>query len=162
MKNPSAVVYCLCCILLSVCSQAQTNAKTLPIPLNEPNYNKPKLFQNLPDTIPMDVATLNNLFRTDEGKSVNVNLGKKESAFQFEGSVLSKETDNNNNVNAVVVRSSNYNGACFTITKVANTDKTEHYVGRIVNFQYGDLYELKLVNNTYQLIKRNFYELINE
>lgn len=161
MKNPSAIVYCLCFMLSAVCVNAQTSAKTLPIPLNEPNYNKPKLFQNLPDTIALNVAVLNNLFSSEKDQSVSMSMGSK-SSDQFEGSILSKATNADGTTNSVVFRASNFNGACFTITKVINTDKTERYVGRIVNFQYGDLYELQLLNGNYQLIKRNFYELVNE
>jgi hypothetical protein len=61
-----------------------------------------------------------------------------------------------------VINSTNYNGARLTFSKTSNRDGSVSYNGRIVSFQHGDLFELKNQEGSFVLIKRNFYELVNE
>ena len=65
-------------------------------------------------------------------------------------------------MNSVVIRSTNYNGATLTISKTMNADETISYSGRIISFQSGDLFELQNKDGHLTLVKRNFYDLVNE
>jgi hypothetical protein len=143
--------------MLSLCSAAQTNK----VPINEPNYNKPKLFQGQPDNIPVNLDNLNSLFGKQVGLPVSVNLAEA-TTFQFDGQVISTASKYDNTVQSVVLRCSNFNGAQFTISKVIDENGATVYRGRIISLQHGDLYELQQNNGKYALVKRNFYDLINE
>ena len=139
MKNLRTFFLCACLLLGSLYSFAQGSR---PIPINQPNLNKPKLFQALPDNIPVSVNNLVSLLNTPVGNTVNINLSDKP-AFQFEGQVISAVSKYDNTIQSVVINSTNYNGARLTFSKISNRDGTVSYSGRIVSFQHGDLFELK-------------------
>jgi hypothetical protein len=84
------------------------------------------------------------------------------STFRFTGKVVSAVSKYQNSIVSIVVRSTNFAGASLTISKITNEDGTITYRGRIISRQHGDLYELKQVNNNYVLIKRKYYDLVNE
>ena len=157
MKNLRTPLLCVCITLCSVNSFAQNPA----IPVNEPDYNKPKLFQHLPDNIPVNAADLNSLMNVEVGRAINVTLSDN-SAFRFEGQVVSAVSKFSNSIQSVVIRSTNFNGARFTISKISNADGTITYKGRIMSFQHSDLYELQNRDGQLVLVKRNFYDLVNE
>jgi hypothetical protein len=159
MKNLRTSVLCVCVTLYSLCTAAQANSH--PVPINEPNYNKPKLFQGQPDNIPVNLDNLNSLFSKQVGLSVSVNLAEA-STFQFDGQVISTASKYNNSIQSVVLRCSNFNGAQLTVSKVIDENGTTVYRGRIISMQHGDLYELQQSNGKYALVKRNFYDVINE
>jgi hypothetical protein len=145
-----------CLLLFFICATASAQNK---IPVNEPDLNKPKLFTSLPDKIPVDISTLQNLINTETGKNVSLRLGTNE-LNNFTGQVVSKADDNT--IHSVVIRSGNFNGATLTLSSSAQTNGAVKFTGRIISFQHGDVYELQNQNNQYILIKKNFYDLINE
>lgn len=157
MKNLRTTVLCVCITLSSLCSFAQETA----VPVNEPDLSKPKLFQNLPDVIPVSKESLNGLLSNPVGRNVSVSLST-DARFQFDGQVVSAASKYNNTMQSVVIRSSNFNGARFTISRIINDDGTINYSGRIMSFQHADLYELKEQAGQLVLVKRNFYDLVNE
>jgi hypothetical protein len=145
-------------MLYSLCSTAQTGNT---IPVNEPNYNKAKLFQDLPEKIQVSIDNLSSLFSEQVGRSVSLNLSGDES-FRFNGDVVSIVSKYENTIQSVVVRSTNYNGARLTLTKSIDANGNISYKGRIISIQHGDLYELKSVNNDFLLEKRKFHDIVNE
>jgi len=158
MKNFRTSVVCASLVLYSFCSSAQTGET---IPVNEPNYNKSKLFQNLPDNVPVSMENIGTLFTTAVGRSVGLNLSSA-LPFRVEGDVVSLVSKYNNAIESVVVRSTNYDGARLTLSKITAADGSISYTGRIISMQHGDLFELKQINNQFTLIKKNFYDLVNE
>ena len=158
MKSTSTLVLCAIFSCITILTQAQEK----PIPVNEPNYNKPKLFQNLPERIPVDASTLESLFSSELNRVASINLA----GAQFEGNIASKTAPSVNDVNqsssTVIIKLSNYPGANFTINKISNTDGSTSYTGRIISFQHGDLFELQNQKGNWVLIKKNYYDLINE
>jgi hypothetical protein len=149
------------CAIFS-CITILTQAQEKPIPVNEPNYNKPKLFQNLPERIPVDASTLESFFNSDLNRPANINIA----GIQFEGNIASKTAPSVNDVNptnaAVVIKLTNYPGANFTVNKIINADGSTSYTGRIISFQHGDLFELQNQKGNWILVKKNYYDLINE
>ena len=145
------------CLLLSIlcCTTYAQNT----IPVNEPNQNKPRLFTNLPDKIPVDVSELQSLITTETGKTVSLKLGQN-TLSSFNGQVISKADDHT--IHSVVIRSANFNGATLTLSSSAQPNGAVKFTGRIISFQHGDAYELQNRDNQYILIKKNFYDLINE
>jgi hypothetical protein len=157
MKNLRTPVLCVCVMLIQFFAFAQGQS----IPINEPNLNKPKLFQNLPDFIPVDMDNLNALLGSATGRTISTNLSVDQPV-QFQGKVISTSEKYENSIISVVIRSSNFQGAQLTVSKIFNTDGTIKYTGRLMSFQHGDLYELQTRDNRLYLVKRNFYDLVNE
>ncbi len=157
MKNLRAPVLCACFALISVCSFAQQQKA----PINEPDYNKPHLFDNLPAKISFNPETFTSLTGKQAGNVVSISLSDKVS-IPFEGKMLSSVTKDNGRVQSIAIQSTNYNGATFYMSKVTGDDGTVRYNGRIISFTHGDLYILQKTNNQYELVKKNFYDLVNE
>ncbi|MGB3006863.1 MAG: hypothetical protein WBC06_10155 [Chitinophagaceae bacterium] len=157
MKNLRTSVLCFIVSIFTLVANAQNNS----IPVNEPDYSKPRLFENLPDQIPINIGIINGLLSAQIGSTVDMNLTDGV-AFNFKGEVVSAAAKFQNSMTSVVIRSSNFNGARFTITKITDDDGNVNYTGRIISMKNADLYELKNKNGSYVLIKRNYYDLINE
>lgn len=157
MKNPGTFVLCLFFALTSFCSLAQKPA----VLFNEPDHNKPRQFENLPEKIVLNLASINSLLNLEVGHTVNINLSSA-TPFQFKGDVVSVANDYDSKIQSVVIRSTNYPGASLTISKTTKPDGAIDWKGRILSFQHGDLYDLQKQNGQFVLVKRNFYELVNE
>ena len=127
----------------------------------EPDYNKPKLFTSLPEKIALNTDSIGTLFASATGKVININLGDK-SLPGFEGKVVSVASKYDNQIQSIVVRSSNFNGATMTLSSTTMADGTTSYSGRIISFQHGDAYELQKKDDKYVFMKRSLYELMNE
>ena len=151
MKNLSTAVLSVCITLCSLCASAQKD-----VPINEPDYNKPKLFADLPDRINFNPANLTNLFQLQVGQTANIPLTGN---FTLTGTVVS--TANNDNVTSVVIKSTNRLGARLTFTRVSE-GKIVKYIGRIISLQHGDTYEIVSENNQYYFQKKGLYDLVNE
>lgn len=157
MKNLRTATLCISVMFYSLCSLAQ-NGKP---PINEPNYRKPRLFENLPNTIPVTVEDMNNLISKEVGLPVSLRLSAASNSL-FDGEVVSTENVVGNGLKSVVIRSSNFNGARLTLSKVITAEGEVTFVGRIISFQHGDLYELEKQDGQFVLVKKNYYDLVNE
>jgi len=157
MKNLRTPLLCACIVLGSLAASAQTDK----VPINEPNYNKPKLFEGLPDNINISIDKLNALLNSSVGKSVSTDISK-DASFQINGEVVSTVSKYEGKIQSVVIRSANYEGATLTISKITNEDGTISYKGRLISFKNADLYELQEKNGQLVLVKRNYYDLVNE
>ena len=129
------------------------------IPLNEPNYNKPHLFRDLPQKMRLQVSNLENLLELPVGASVKTSLADN---FNFLGTVVSKSDSSVTNFKSVVINSTNRKGASLTFTKTTGADGSVKYLGRIISLKNGDAYEIVKENDEYILQKKTLYDLINE
>jgi hypothetical protein len=157
MKNLRTAVLCAGLALCSLGSYAQDK----PAPVNEPDYNKPKLFTGLPDQVELNTEDLSNLFNAPLGRGTSLRL-TDDNQFRFEGEVVSSGSKYQNNLQSMVIRSTNFNGANLTVSRVTNADGSVVYRGRIISLAHGDLYELQQRDGRYLLVKRNYYDLVNE
>jgi hypothetical protein len=155
MKNLS-IVLGACIAFCSLTSSAQGVDKKM-VPLNEPDYNKPKLFADLPDKVDFNPNNFLNLFELQVGQSVNIPVS---SSFNFSGQVVSKA--NTDKSTSVVIRSTNRLGARLIFTKVTGENNSVTYLGRIISMQHGDSYEIVSDNNHYYFKKKGIYDLISE
>ncbi len=148
------LLFILCCAT----GLAQTRAT-----INEPDYNKPALFSNFPDKIPVTIDELKSLFSTDaaRGKAAAVSFADRKLP-GFNGKIVSIASKYNNSIRSVVIRSTQFNGATLTLSSSTTTDGAASYTGRIISFQHGDLFVLQKENDHYYLIKKKYHELINE
>ena len=143
---------CLSLLLLSNLVSAQETIR-----VNEPNLKKPLLFRSLPEKITLETAFLKSLLNVQTGKEVKLQMGTT----ALEGKVISS-VRKYNNINSVIIRSSNFNGATLTLSSSTKPDGTVKITGRLLSIEHGDLYELEKDNDHYVLVKKNFYDLINE
>lgn len=158
MKNLRTTVICVCITVCSLYSAAQDQK----VIINEPNYNKPRLFDNLPELIPVSIDNLNSLINSKPGVSINTTFSTDTKTAPFEGNVVSSVSKYEDKVQTVVIKSTNYNGATLYISKVTTEDGTIKYNGRLMSFQHGDLYVLQQKDGGFMLVKKNFYDVINE
>jgi len=134
-------------------------AQNETLPVNVPDYNKPKLFSDLPDKFPVDVKTLEPLFDVEEGKLVNIRLT---GPFNYHGTVVSRSNTQNLSVRSVVIKSINRQGAVLTFTRTQNTDGTYSYIGRILSHKHSDAFEIEEEKGQYLLVKKHLYDIFNE
>ena len=147
-------------VLLSVCMlQVAAQQDTKKLPVSQYDYNKPKLFKDLPDRINVPLKNFDNVFDFEVGKSVDLPFA---SNFQFSGTVVSKAEDVASNVKSIVIKSTNKVGATLALSRMINPDNTITYRGRIMSFKHGDAYEIANENGSYYLIKKGLYDLYEE
>lgn len=158
MKNLRTVVIGACLTICSLSSFAQ-DQKFIA---NEPNYNKPRLFDNLPPVIPVNIDNLNGLINSKAGSIIHTSFATDAKTASFEGQVVSAVSKYEDRVQSVIIKSTNYNGATLYISRVITEDGTIKYNGRLLSFQHGDLYVLQSKDGGFELVKKNYYDLINE
>ena len=153
MKNLRILGCCISISLFCFSASAQENR----IPINEPNEKKPLLFSELPSNIAVQPDRISSLFSAEPGQAITLDLP----SFHFEGLVMSVVTKYENTIQTIIIRSTNYDGARLTLSKINGPDGIS-YTGRIMSMQHGDVYELKQVNNSLALVKGRFNTLVNE
>jgi hypothetical protein len=114
------------------------------------NAAKPKQFNNFPGVINCSEAELSKIFNTASGQAVSVSFSEN---FTFSGSVTSNIVKYANLQTAVIV-SPGYSNTIFSVSKITNKDNSISFIGRIINKNYFDGFELKQnVAGDYQLVK---------
>ncbi len=156
MKNLKLAAFSVCMTFCSVCSVAQ-NVQNRSVQVNEPDYNKPKLFDDLPGRIDFDPIHLSALLTTPVGQFVSVSLLPQ---FNLSGQVVSKADGQNSS--SVVVRLSNRPGARLIYTKQTDPNNSVKYIGRIISLKHGDSYEIVSENDHYYFKKKGLYDLVTE
>ena len=132
---PYALSFLLCFIVVTGFSQ---------------NSAKPKQFSNFPEKINCTEQELARVFNTSPGQAISISFSDN---FTFTGNVKSNIAKYANLQSAVIVSPDYYN-TIFSVSKITNDDGTIGYIGRIINKNYFDGFELKknLAGN-YQLKK---------
>ena len=124
-----------------------------------PGVAKPKQFDSYPRVINCSEAEISRAFATTAGQSINLSFSDN---FSFSGNV----TDNTvkySNLQSVVLKSAAFNNSVFAISKRTEADNSVTYVGRIINRNYFDGYELKKnASGNYQLIKIETDQVIQD
>ena len=156
MKNLRTAVLCAGIMACSLFSFAQGDHP----PVNEPDRNKPKLFSGLPERVELNMDALTGLFSASVGRPASISL-TDDNRVQFQGDVVSTGTAFPG-VQKMVIRSTNFNGATLSLSRITQDDGSVLYKGRIVSFAHGDLYILENQAGRYALVKKNFYDYINE
>ncbi|MEP7255613.1 MAG: hypothetical protein ABI666_07535 [Ferruginibacter sp.] len=123
------------------------------------NAPKPKQFSNFPDIINCSEAELSSIFNSSPGQNISLSFSNN---FLFSGNVTSNVVKYAN-LQTAVVKSPVFNNTIFSVSKIINKDNSISYLGRIINKNYFDGYELK--RNTagnYQLIKMETDRVIQD
>ena len=159
MKNHKLKGLTLSFLFVATLAQAQQES----IRVNEPDQHKPTMFSQMPDRIPMSVLELSTLIlnNPETGREVAVKAEGKQLPM-FTGRVVSAAAKFGNTMRSVVVRLNAFSGATFSLTATRQEDGSIQYAGRIISFQHADLYELEQDGTQYQLVKKNFFDVVNE
>jgi poly-D-alanine transfer protein DltD len=129
----------LLCLMISAVIHAQG-----------PSGAKPSLFNNFPAKISCSEQELSRVFTSTADQAISLSFSDN---FIFSGKVTSNVVKYAN-LQTAVIKSPVFGDAIFVLSKITNADRTTGYVGRIINKQYFDGYELKKdASNNYQLIK---------
>ncbi|HEU4472075.1 MAG TPA: hypothetical protein VFR58_13375 [Flavisolibacter sp.] len=136
----------------------QAMAQKQDFPLNEPDYNKPKLFAELPQKMTVKLTAVDAALRLSAGATVSLQLSDK---LTLEGTIVSADLQDPA-LQSIVIRCSNRQDAILTLTRSLNADRSYGYSGRIMSKNNSDAYEIVLENGSYILQKKNYYDLMNE
>lgn len=136
-----------------------TSAQNAAPPVNEPDYNKPRIFADLPDNLTIRVTDMDALLNLAEGAAVNATIA---TGFTLTGTVVSKSNPADLTSKSIVIKSNARLGATLTFTRIKNSDGSFSYRGRIMSKNAGDAFEIVKEGNNYIIRKKGYYDLINE
>jgi hypothetical protein len=145
------------CVLLIACALGSMAQKTLPV--SEPDYNKPRLFADLPQKFALNIKAFELLLDLPEGKTINVPLTDR---LRYQGAIVSKSDPADTQVQSVVIKSTNRLGSTFTFTRIRKEDGSYVYKGRLLSYKHSDAYEIQQENGQYILNKHHLYDLYSE
>jgi hypothetical protein len=138
MKCPHLFAVGVMCYVLFFYAQAQISPPTrklLP--------DKPSLFSKLPELFEVSSLFMEKLFAGPDSGTVRIPIGNN----FFEGSITEKIQQNPHAV-SINIRSSNFDGALLSISRITYGDFSVKYIGRIVSIHYGDVFLIEQQNNT--------------
>jgi len=150
VRKTSAICALLTLFVLRVSAQDKISFK-------DPDYNKPHLFDDLPQKMKVRMTDLEGLLNLPVGASVKVFLADN---FQFKGTVVSVASGSET-VRSVVVRSADRKGASLTVTQTLK-DGVFKYIGRVISLENGDAFDIVKEDGQYVLQKKNLYDIISE
>lgn len=153
MKNLKPGIICLCLTFSFYISFAQKP------PINEPNLNKSRIFNDLPDRMLLRVPDFSSLLNQEVGQSIKVPFAGNH---HLSGLIISKSDALDSRVKSVVVRLDERQGARLTFTQIKNEDGTISYLGRILSREHSDGFEVSVENGQYVFKKTGYYDLVNE
>lgn len=146
MKHVASIAIVLLFTLIATTGYSQT-------------ASKPKQFSNFPDVINCSETQLSSIFNSTPGQNVNLAFSDN---FSFSGDVVNNVVKYSN-LQSAVIKSPAFHNSIFSISKITNKDNSISYVGRIVNKNYFDGYELKKnAAGNYQLIKMETDRVIQD
>ncbi|MEO9003310.1 MAG: hypothetical protein ABI288_01170 [Ginsengibacter sp.] len=119
---------------------------------------RPNYFNKYAEKLPTTVTELDKAFKTSEGGKIKINF----SDFSFNG-IVTSSIRRYDNLYSVIIKSPGLNNTLLSISKRINDDKTVTYVGRMINEQYADGFELRRDNDgKYAINKVNTDALIED
>jgi len=121
--------------------------------------SKTPLFENFPTTIKCTEPQLSSMFTAAKGQRVNLSLGDN---LSLSGPVLSNQLKYSN-LQTIVIKLPAFKDALFSLSKQTDAQHNINYVGRIMNPQYTDGYELiRNADGNYQLTKIDLEKIFVE
>lgn len=134
-------------------------AQNEPFPAQQPGNNKPHLFDSYAEKITFSVEEISRLFTIPVGSQVETKL---DGTFRFAGQVVCNAAKYDNKITSLVIRSSNFSGACLIVSRITAGDGTVLYNGNIISKASGDAYVLKPENGQYTLIKQHTTDVMTD
>ena len=125
-------------LLLLLCCQV-----TNPVFSQRTDNSKKAIFAAYPNSISLSKNTLQQTFSAIPGETINVAFSDQ---FIYNGTVMSNEVKYAN-LQSVIIKSAAFGNALFQLSKITNDDNSIAYVGRIINQDVSDGYEIKRDSN---------------
>ena len=117
---------------------------------SQTNPTKPRQFNAFPTVINCSQTELSRIFNTPAGQTISVSFSDN---FTFSGTLTSNIVKYAN-LQTAVISSPDYYNTIFSVSKIIKDDGSIGYIGRIINKNYFDGFELKQnVAGNYQLVK---------
>lgn len=135
-----------------------TSIRSQNIPVNLPNRNKPLMFANKPTNGVCNSDSLTDLLSKNVNQEISISLTP---GLPFQGKVISRKELDSSRM-SMVISSLNYSGYTLSLSRRIMADGKIFITGRMISAKYGDCYELVTTGNHQLLIKRDYYDLINE
>lgn len=104
---------------------------------------KPKIFGNYPSTINCSETEFIKAFLVSEGQQVNLSFSDN---FKFKGTVISNIVKYDN-LQSMTIKADDAANTIFHLSKQINTDNSISFVGRIMNSNAADGFQLKRENS---------------
>jgi hypothetical protein len=155
MKN----LFTVC--LISLLTAAQLHAQKNEYPVNEPDYNKPKQFQNFTQKIAIPADVLSSVFTIPVGRQTGADSSSA-SSFPFAGQLISTVSKYENRIISAVIRLNNFPDTYFTVSKITGENGSISYTGQVICKGKGDAYVLQQENGLFSLTKKNYPDLVVE
>lgn len=114
-------------------------------------------FNKYSEKLPATTVELDKAFSIPEGGKVKLNFGD----FAFNG-VVTSSIKRYDNLYSVIIKAPGLNNTMMCISKRINDDKTVSYVGRIINENYADGFELRKESSGYAMNKIRTDALIED
>ena len=127
-------------------------------PAKAQTQQAPHLFDAFSNSITCNNTELERIFSFQQGASVQLAFSPN---FIFKGNVNSNQ-QKFSNLQSVTIRSSNFDGALLSISRRLNDDNSITYVGRILNPDYADGYELLKQGSNYILNKIKHADILQD
>ena len=140
------------CVLTCLCYVHSGAQQQQPSFASESAYNKPKIFTELPNKVPLNRPTLESLLSDEVGRLAL--LRHSVSRMTLERADAHSKT--------VVVKATNRQGVTLTFTRLTNEDGTYSYAGRMLSFKHGDAFEITEDKGVLVLVKKELHDMFDE
>jgi hypothetical protein len=100
---------------------------------------KKSIFTEFPGTIEISKSTLKNTLGAIAGQTISIPFNAH---FTFTGKVLSNDLKYND-LQSMIIKSELYPNTLFQLSKITNKDNSIKYVGRIINSDALEVFEIK-------------------
>ena len=148
MKNLKQTIFALFIGLCVTSAQAQQSKEV-----------KKSLFTEFPGSIEISKNTLKNTLVSMPGQLVSIPFNEK---FIFTGKVVSNEMKYAD-LQTIVIKSELYPNTLFQLSKISNKDNSVSYVGRIINNEAMEVYEIKsYLADNYSLEKIDLDKILQD
>ena len=148
MKTLKQIIFVLFIGLCTTSAQAQKSKDV-----------KKSLFTEFPGSIEISKNTLTNTLVSTPGQLVSIPFNEK---FIFTGKVLSNEMKYAD-LQTMVIKSEEFPNTLFQLSKILNKDNSISYVGRIMNNEALEVYEIKnYLADNYRLQKIDLDKILQD
>lgn len=145
------------CALLQLC-YASASAQLHPA-IKDGDFKKSEIFSDLPSHMNFNMQAAVPLLQKGIGDAIRLQLSPD---FIFTGVVVSKSDVSERRSQTVVIKSTNRQGAAFTITKMQKSDGSYTYSGRILSLNHSDAYEVVEKGGAFSLEKKPLSDIVTE
>jgi hypothetical protein len=120
---------------------------------------KKSVFAEFPGSIEISKLTLKNTLFASSGETINIPFNDK---FVFTGKVMSNEKKYDD-LQSMIIKSENLTNTLFKLSRITNKDNSFTYVGRIINTDALEVFEIKNdVADNYHLQKIDLDKILQD